>query len=158
MARTPPPSTLLIPPLQHTRTPTLTHFPVLSLFINGTIIVSISWTRSNDFAPSFIHITRVCLCVCVSVCVLSHVWLFVTPWTVVLQAPLSMGFSPGKNSGVDCHFLLQGVFPTQGWSLHLLHWQADSLPLSHLGSPMLIIREKQIKTLMRGNAPGWFID
>ena len=26
-------------------------------------------------------------------CVLSHVWLFVTPWTVALQAPLSMGFS-----------------------------------------------------------------
>ena len=27
------------------------------------------------------------------VCILSHVWLIVTPWTVVLQAPLSMGFS-----------------------------------------------------------------
>ena len=31
------------------------------------------------------------------------------------------------------HFLLQGIFPTQGWNLCLLHWQADSLPLSHLG-------------------------
>ena len=30
--------------------------------------------------------------------------------------------------------LLQGIFPTQGWNLHLLHWQADSLPLSHQGS------------------------
>ena len=28
----------------------------------------------------------------------------------------------------------QGVFPTWGWNLSLLHWQADSLPLSHLGS------------------------
>ena len=38
------------------------------------------------------------------------------------------------------HFLLQGIFPTQGSNLHalcLLHWQADSLPVSHLGSPML---------------------
>ena len=45
--------------------------------------------------------------------------------------------SPGKNTGVGRHGLLQGIFPTQGSSprpLHLLHWQADSLPGSHLGS------------------------
>ena len=30
---------------------------------------------------------------------------------------------------------LQGIFPTQGLNLHLLHWQADCLPPSHLGSP-----------------------
>ena len=44
---------------------------------------------------------------------------------------------PGKNSGVGCHFLSQGIFPTQGSNsclLLLLHWQVDSLPLSHLGS------------------------
>ena len=29
----------------------------------------------------------------------------------------------------------RGIFLTQGLNLHLLHWQADSLPLSHLGSP-----------------------
>ena len=34
--------------------------------------------------------------------------------------------------GNGLHFLLQGIFPTQGSNLHLLHWQADSLPLSHL--------------------------
>ena len=39
--------------------------------------------------------------------------------------------APGKNPGVGCHFLLQGIFPTQGSNLHLLPWQADSLPLSH---------------------------
>ena len=43
--------------------------------------------------------------------------------------------SPGKNTGVGCHFLLQETFPTHGLNPHLLHWQADSLPLSHLGSP-----------------------
>ena len=43
---------------------------------------------------------------------------------------------PGKNTGVGFHFLLQGFFPIQGSNLHLLHWQADSLPLSHhQGSP-----------------------
>ena len=35
---------------------------------------------------------------------------------------------------VGCHFLLKGIFPTRGSNLQLLHWQADSLPLSHLGS------------------------
>ena len=36
---------------------------------------------------------------------------------------------PGKNTGVGCHFLLQGIVPTQGSNLHLLcllHWQTDS--------------------------------
>ena len=61
---------------------------------------------------------------------LSHVWLFATPWTVVHQAPLSKDFW-GKNTGVACHFLLQGIFPTQGMErLSRLSpaLQADSLP------------------------------
>ena len=43
----------------------------------------------------------------------------------------------GKNTGVGCHVLLQGISPNQGPKphlLHFLHWQADSLSLSHLGS------------------------
>ena len=32
---------------------------------------------------------------------------------------------PGKNAGVDCHSLLQRIFPTQGVNPYLLHWQAD---------------------------------
>ena len=44
----------------------------------------------------------------------------VSPWTVTCQGPLSMGFS-GKNTGVGCHFLLQGIFPTQELNLGLLH-------------------------------------
>ena len=35
---------------------------------------------------------------------------------------------------VGNHLLLQGIFPTQELNPHLLHWQKDSLPLSHLGS------------------------
>ena len=41
--------------------------------------------------------------------------------------------SPGKNTGVGCHFLLQRIFLTQELNprlLHLLHWQSDCLPLS----------------------------
>ena len=50
------------------------------------------------------------------------------------------GDSPGKNTGVGCYFLLQGIFPAQGSNLHLLHWQADSSLLSHQGSPQEKIR------------------
>ena len=41
------------------------------------------------------------------------------------------GDSPGKNTGMGCHALLQGIFPIQRSNLHLLHllhWQAGSLP------------------------------
>ena len=58
----------------------------------------------------------------------SFVRLFVTPWTVAYQAPLSMGFSQ-KEYGVSCHFYLQGICPAQGSNPHLLcllHGQADS--------------------------------
>ena len=44
---------------------------------------------------------------------LSRVRLLATPWTVAYQAPLSMDF-PGKSTGVDCHFLLQGNPPDPG--------------------------------------------
>ena len=43
--------------------------------------------------------------------------------------------SPGKNTGVGCHFLLKGIFPTQGMNPHLLHYRrilyhwAPGLPL-----------------------------
>ena len=44
--------------------------------------------------------------------------------------------SPGKNTGVGCQALLQGVFPTQGLNSCVLHWPADTLPLSCLGRTM----------------------
>ena len=40
------------------------------------------------------------------------------------------GISQGKNTGVGC----QGMFPTKGSNVHLLHWQVDSVTLSLLGS------------------------
>ena len=50
--------------------------------------------------------------------------------------------SPSQNTGVDCHFLLQGIFPTQGLNpclQRLLHWQADSLPVAPPGKPNLLV-------------------
>ena len=76
-------------------------------------------------------------CFVTGVQLLSYVQLFVTPWTVALQAPLSRGF-PREEHWSGLPFPSQVIFPTQGLNLCLLHWQVDSLPLSHLGSPVRV--------------------
>ena len=54
-------------------------------------------------------------------CVLSCVLLFVTPWTIYSPPASSVhGDSPGQNTGIGCHFFLQGIFPTQGSNPYLL--------------------------------------
>ena len=53
------------------------------------------------------------------------------PWTVAHQASLSMD-SPGKNTGVGSHALLQGIFPTQGSNLGLLHYSTPQVLLHYL--------------------------
>ena len=74
---------------------------------------------------------------------LSLVRLFVTPWTAAYQAPLSMWLprqeywsgwsfpSPGYLSGI--------LRDLQGSNPCLLHWQADSLPLSHQGKSLPLL-------------------
>ena len=51
---------------------------------------------------------------------------------------LSPWNSPGKNTGVDCHFLIQGISPTLGLNpclLHLLHWQVSFFKTKPPGKP-----------------------
>ena len=67
----------------------------------------------------------VCICVLAYLVMPNFLWLHVH------------GIFPGKNTRVGCHFLLQGIFLTQGWNpclICLLLWQADSLPLEPQGS------------------------
>ena len=53
---------------------------------------------------------------------------------------------PSKNTGGGCHFLLQGILPTQGQNLGLLCWQVESsLLLSHQGSPIFPAQTNVIK-------------
>ena len=86
-----------------------------------------------------------------------HVWLFGTPWTAARQAPLPMGFFR-QEYWVGCHFLLQGIFPTQSsnWLLCLLQWQVGSLPLTPPrvppGKPISSSR-KALNPLMIKSAP-----
>ena len=69
---------------------------------------------------------------------LSHVQLFVTPWTVARQASLSMGF-PRQEYWSELQFPSPEDFPDPGKEHASPAWQADSLSLSHLGSPKIDI-------------------
>ena len=51
--------------------------------------------------------------------------------------------SPGKNTGVSCHCLLQGIFPTQGSNLGLLHCRQILDHLNHQG--LLLIHNMNFK-------------
>ena len=69
---------------------------------------------------------------CVLSC-FSRVQLFATPWAARLLCPWDF---PGKNTGVGCHFLIQGIFPIQGSNTH---WQVGSLPLPPTGMLLLLL-------------------
>ena len=76
----------------------------------------------------------VCVCVCVSCSVISNsLW----PRGLYLARLLCPWDSPGKNTGVGCHSLLQGIFPTQGLNPGLLHCGQILYHLSHQGSPYM---------------------
>ena len=90
-------------------------------------VVSGDFPRSN--LKGSLHSLCVCVCVCVCVCL--------QPLQARIQAIFSRQYSrqnsPGKNPGVDCQALLQGIFPTQGSEpclLGTLHCRAGSLPLA----------------------------
>ena len=59
-----------------------------------------------------------------------------TPWTVSLQ--IHLWTSPGKNMELGCHFVLQGIFPTQGLNPSLLHSRQIPYWLSKPGKPTFI--------------------
>ena len=80
--------------------------------VEKRLLPSLSVAGGGPFCSSFRCFVH---CQEVGAYLLMHIQFFVTPWTVAHQAPLSVGFS-SKNTGVGCHALLQGIFPTQGSS------------------------------------------
>ena len=64
----------------------------------------------------------------------------VTPMDCILPGSSVHRILLAKNTGVGCHALLQGIFPTRGSNsrlLYFLHWQAAALPLVPPGKPGL---------------------
>ena len=71
----------------------------------------IFFQMSSDTRCSFVLVV-------VTSCLFSQPHTHKTPWE-----------SPGKNTGAGCHFLLQGIFPTQGLNLCLLYGRFATEPL-----------------------------
>ena len=70
--------------------------------------------------------------------VVSHV----IPRTVACQTPLFTD-SPGKNTEVGCHFLLQGIFSSQGLKMAFPYCRQTLYPLSHQGRPRQHIKKQR---------------
>ena len=81
-----------------------------------------------------------------------------TPWTVAHQAPYPWDF-PDKNTGAGCHFLLQGIFLTQGSNPGLLHCRWILYWQSHQGSPLnhLITRKSLFHQMQPESPKNWEI-
>ena len=80
-------------------------------------------------------------------CVMSN---SVTPQTLAIARLFCLLDFSSKNTEASCHLLLQGIFPTQGSNPSLpclLHWQEDSLQLSHLESPCAYLTIKYLLLL-----------
>ena len=54
------------------------------------------------------------------------------------------GDFPGKNTGMDCHALLQGIFPTQGLNPGLLHCRQNLYCLSYQRNPVVMESREQL--------------
>ena len=82
----------------------------------------------------------------------SRVLLGLPRWGCVCYLLFRSWDGPGKNTGVDCHFLLLEIFPTQRWSLGLPHCRKN-LPseppgkLQRIHLPMQEMQEIQIPSL-----------
>ena len=88
---------------------------------------------------------------------LSRIQLSVTLWT----SPPSFsvhGDSPGKNTRVDCHSFLQGIFPTQGFKPGLLHCRQILYLLSDQGSPRLQATQPNPNPGIKVRSPAWQVD
>ena len=113
-------------------------FKAFCVYISALFCGKQTWVMKTEGKES--HIYRL-HSVCMHAYLFSRVQFFATSWTVAHQAPLSMGFFSGKNSGMGFHFLLQGIFPTQGSNLPLLcllHCRQIFHPLSHWKSPFYV--------------------
>ena len=93
--------------------------PLHSTLLHGSSYMLLPFSLKYGGISPCVHSSHFC---CVQ--------LFAALWTAAHQAFLCPWDSPGENTGVGCHALLQGIFLSQGWKPHLLcllHWQAGSL-------------------------------
>ena len=98
------------------------HFPCIFTFTNSFLL-----KLGNVFV-------NVCVCVCISCSVMPN---SLRPHGLQPTRLLYPWDFPGKDTGVGCHFLPQGIFPTQGLNPDLLHCRQTLYHLSYEGNPFV---------------------
>ena len=88
--------------------------------------------QSTPVSPRLTHVGLI-LCLVAQVCLT-----LCDPMDCSLPGSSVHGASPGKYTGVSCHALLHGIFPTQGSNQGLLHCRWILYCLSHQGSPRIL--------------------
>ena len=100
----------------------------------------IIFRRKSSLELSELNLSPSCMvsvdCVFIVVRLLSHVGFFCVPMDDSLPGSSVHGISQARTLEWVCHFLFQVIYLTQGLNPPLLHWQVDSLPLSHQGSSL----------------------
>ena len=100
----------------------------------------IIFRRKSSLELSELNLSPSCMvsvdCVFIVVRLLSHVGFFCVPMDYSLPGSSVHGISQARTLEWVCHFLFQVIYLTQGLNPPLLHWQVDSLPLSHQGSSL----------------------
>ena len=95
------------------------------------------WLVLTDATKSKVHTTNMdssaYVCLAAQLCPT-----FCSPMDCSLPGPSLHGDSPGKNPGVGCHSLLQGIFPTQGLNPGLPHCRRILHQLSHQGNSTIL--------------------
>ena len=117
--------------------------------LNLFSLYSVTWL-SNRYISRAWEKMECIKCDSIWAVLLSSVWLFCNSMNIGPDRFLCPWDLPGKNIGVGCHFLLQGIVLIQGLNPYLLYLLADSLPLSHLGSSSIWVY-KQVITDMQIN-------
>ena len=96
---------------------------IVAFFLLFVVVNWIVWVRYI-----FWILTPICVYCCVCVCVWSHSVMSDSLRPTRLLCPWDF---PGKSTGVDCHFLLQGIFPRQGSNPGLPHCRQTLYRLSY---------------------------
>ena len=113
-------------------------FPVKNTGVGCYFLLSrSSWSRDQiqiSCTGMLFLVAQLCLTLC-------------DPMNYSPPDPSVHGDSPGKNTGVSCHALLQGNFPTQGSNPGLLRCRQILYSLSHLGSPSTLFMHAHISQI-----------
>ena len=91
----------------------------LSAYLDGSLYCSFLSHLKHSRNPRFYYKSKILFVVVVSRSVLSD---SLRVRELSPARPLCPWDFPGKNTGMGCHFLLQGISPPQGWNPRLLHW------------------------------------